>query len=73
MVADIKSSSLNHFIARTVDRVTDKRRDEVWLAARLEDENTRFILVFQSKNLFAAGEVAKPVLLPPGEVQAWLA
>ena len=69
MVADIKRSSLNHFTARAVDRVTDKRRDEAWLAARLEDEKTRFVLVFQSKNLFAAGEVVRPVLLPPGKVQ----
>jgi NAD+ diphosphatase len=69
MAADIKRSSLNHFTARAVDRVTDKRRDEAWLAARLEDENTRFVLVFQSMNLFAEGEVARPVLLPPDEVQ----
>jgi NAD+ diphosphatase len=52
-----------------VDRVTDKRRDGEWLAARLEDENTRFVLVWRSKNLFAAGEVVRPVLLPPGEVR----
>jgi NAD+ diphosphatase len=35
----------------------------------LEDENTRFILVWRSKNLFAAGDLVRPVLLPPGEVQ----
>jgi NAD+ diphosphatase len=68
-MADKKNSSLNHFTARGVDRVTDKRRDGEWLAARLEDEDTRFIVVWRSKNLFAAGEVTKPVLLPPSDVQ----
>jgi NAD+ diphosphatase len=69
MMADIENTSLNHFTARGVDRVTDKRRDGEWLAARLENENTRFIPVWRSNNLFAAGEVANSVLLPPSDVQ----
>jgi len=56
-----KRSSLNHFIARTVDRVSNIRQDGEWLTARLEDETTRFVPVWQSKNLFDAD--TRPILL----------
>ena len=62
-------SSLNHFTSWMVDRVSHRRTDGQWLAARLQDENTRFVPVWRSKNLFAAGQVAEPILLPPADVQ----
>jgi NAD+ diphosphatase len=62
-------SSLNHFTSRVVDRVSRKRVDAEWLEARLRDENTRFVPVWQAKNLFAADQVAKPILLPSTAVQ----
>jgi NAD+ diphosphatase len=64
-----KRPSLNHFTARGVDRVARNRRDDEWLAARLQDENTRFIPVWRSNNLFAADQISKPVFLRPHEVQ----
>ncbi len=61
-----KRSSLNHFIARSVDRVSGTRQDSEWLAAQLEAETTRFVPVWQSKNLFADD---KPVLLSPSDAR----
>ena len=61
--------SLNYFTARGVDRASRKRRDDEWLAVRLQDENTRFIPVWRSKNLFAADQISKPVFLLLHDVQ----
>jgi NAD+ diphosphatase len=49
--------------------MSDKRRDDRWLAAQLEDETTRFIPVWNLKNLFARGEIANPIYLSPHDVQ----
>ena len=68
-VADYERSSLNYFTARGVDRASDKRRDEMWLAARLEDESTRFIPVWRSRNLVTVGQVPRPVFLSPHDGQ----
>lgn len=68
MMDDRKRSSLNCFTACFIDRVSNRRRDDKWLAARLEDDTTRFIPVWQSKNLFSAELVSKPVLLSPHEI-----
>jgi len=68
-MAGYERSSLNYFTARGVDRVSDKRRDEAWLAARLEDEDTRFIPVWRSQNLVTAGQVPRPVFLSPHDRQ----
>ena len=59
---------LNYFSSSHIDRVTDRRRDEAWLAAQLADEETRFIPVWKQKNLFTQGPAIKPVLLSPREV-----
>jgi NAD+ diphosphatase len=70
-----KRSSLNHFTARALDRMSDRRRDDGWLAARLEDETTRFIPVWRSNNLFDMGtdadtnQVPRPVFLWPHDVR----
>jgi NAD+ diphosphatase len=64
-----KCSSLNHFTARAMDRVSDRRRDDEWIATRLQDETTRFIPVWESKNLFDTNEAARPVFLLPCDVR----
>jgi NAD+ diphosphatase len=67
---EYERSSLNHFTSRMVDRVSHRRTDEEWLAARLQDENTRFVPVWRSKNLFAADQIAEPILLSPADVRS---
>jgi NAD+ diphosphatase len=67
-----KRSSLSHFTARAMDRVSDRRRDDRWIAARLEDETTRFAPVWQSKNFFDTNEVSSPVFLFSRDVQGWI-
>ncbi len=58
----------NFFTTCHIDRVSEKRRDDAWLTARLRDENTRFIPVWKLENLFSAGQVVEPVFLSPQEV-----
>ncbi len=64
-----KYPSLNHFTTRSVDRVARNRRDDEWLAVRLQDASTRFIPVWRSKNLFVADQMTEPVFLRPHQVQ----
>jgi NAD+ diphosphatase len=59
----------NFFTTYAIDRVTEKRRDEAWLKAQLQDERTRFVPVWKLENLFTDGQVVKPVFLAPGDVQ----
>ena len=59
----------NHFSTYFIDRVSDKRRDDEWLADQLENEATRFIPVWNLKNLFAGERVPRPIYLSPGDVQ----
>jgi NAD+ diphosphatase len=62
-------SLLNYFITHTVDRVSEKRRDDAWIAARLEDEKTRFVPVWHSKSFFDTNESSSPVFLLPHDVR----
>jgi NAD+ diphosphatase len=57
----------NLFTTGWLDRLSDKRRDDVWLATRLEDDTTRFIPVWRLENLFTDGQVIEPVFLSPRE------
>ncbi|MBW1645114.1 MAG: NAD(+) diphosphatase, partial [Deltaproteobacteria bacterium] len=56
-----------------IDRRAEKRRDEKWLAARLEAADTLFLPLWRGKNLFAAGRPGRPVLLPRTALAPWLA
>jgi NAD+ diphosphatase len=60
-------SLYNYFASYSIDRVTDRRQDEAWLAAQLEDEGTRCIPVWKQKNLFTEGQ---PVFLSPHQSHA---
>jgi NAD+ diphosphatase len=59
----------NYFSTYFIDRVSDKRPDDAWLAAQLEDETTRFIPVWNLKNLLTVESAPKPVYLSPGDVK----
>jgi NAD+ diphosphatase len=59
----------NYFSTYFIDRVSDKRRDHEWLAAQLENEATRFIPVWNLKNLLDDEGVPRPVYLLAGDVQ----
>jgi len=62
--------SRNYYSSYTIDRASDRRRDDQWLAARLEDDTTRFIPVWDLKNLFTAKEEAlRPVFLAAGDAR----
>lgn len=41
----------NAFVAHTVDRAHSRRRDDAWLARRLQDPATRFVVVWQDQVL----------------------
>lgn len=56
-------TSLNYFTPHILDRRVDKRDDDKWFAARLQDANTRFVPVWREKNLFTAGDDPGPVFL----------
>jgi NAD+ diphosphatase len=68
-MADRKDAQPNYFSTYFIDRVSDKRPDDEWLAAKLEDETTRFIPVWNLKNLLTDEDVPRPVYLPPRDVQ----
>jgi len=63
------SASHNFFTACGVDRASDRRRDEEWLAVQLQDKATRFVPVWKLYNLFTTGPIPKPILLSPREAQ----
>jgi NAD+ diphosphatase len=60
----------NLFTTGWLDRLSDKRRDDVWLTTRLEDDTTRFIPVWRLENLFTDGQEIEPVFLSPRDVRA---
>jgi NAD+ diphosphatase len=57
-------SALNFYAGNPLDRLTDKRRDERWLARQLERPETLFIPVWNSKQLFTDGPLPGPLFLP---------
>jgi NAD+ diphosphatase len=67
-----KNPRPNFFSTHFIDRLSVRRQDEAWLAAQLEDETTRFLPVWNLKNLLTDEGVPKPVYLSPGDVQALL-
>ena len=61
-------SARNWFAGHPIDRVIEQRQDERWIAERLTDPNTRFIPVWNGKNLFAREPIPRPVLLAPQDL-----
>ena len=54
------------------DRATHRRRDGDWIAARLADPATRFVVVWRSRNLVVTGEAPHAVLLGHRALEAGL-
>ncbi len=63
------ANQANYFTTYFIDRVSDRRQDDEWLADQLENEATRFIPVWNLKNLLADERVPRPIYLSPGYVQ----
>jgi NAD+ diphosphatase len=64
-----KGSQPNYFSTYFIDRVSDSRPDAEWLSAKLENEATCFIPVWNLKNLLTDESVPRPVYLSPGDAQ----
>ena len=62
-------SAQNCFVAQ-IDRASERRRDERWIAERLVDPGTRVIPVWRGRSLFAGETVPRPVLLAPHDLGA---
>ncbi len=57
------SKYINHFTTSNLDRSADYRKDDKWINEKLKSENTRFILINESNNLFEPVDITKPVYL----------
>lgn len=66
-----KRSALNFFTASTLDRMALKRRDPQWLATSLEAQHSRFLPIYQRKNLLSDGEIPHPVYLDYREAKTF--
>ena len=53
----------NFYSTAHIDRAEDKRRDPEWVAAALASEASRFVPVWQAKNLLEDGDPPAPALL----------
>ena len=58
-------SGANFYVTWDIDRATELRRDEAWLAARLADARTRVVPVWRNRNLLAPGDEPAPIYLAP--------
>jgi NAD+ diphosphatase len=58
----------NFFTTCYIDRASERRRDDQWLTDRLADETTRFIPVWNLRNLFAKDPAIEPILLSSHDV-----
>ncbi len=67
-----RRSARNYYAASPIDRLTAKRSDENWLKAQLEDPDTLFLPVWDSKQLFADESAPQPVLLSFADLGEWL-
>ncbi len=59
--------SANYYAAGGIDRASQLRTDEVWLAERLADPSSRFAPVWQMHNLFEQDDEQRPVFLQSGD------
>ncbi len=65
-------SSLNGFAAQGIDRATARRKDERWIADRLKDPTTRFLPLWNLKNLVTDASELHPVLFSISEIEDFL-
>jgi len=62
----------DHLVTRGLDRLSARRRDPDWLAARMTDAGTRFVPVLDGQNLFAPNGPT-PAYLAPDQVSELVA
>ncbi|MEX0922381.1 MAG: NAD(+) diphosphatase [Rhodovibrionaceae bacterium] len=60
----------NFYSSDHIDRAEDRRRDPAWLAASLSDGASRFVPVWQAKNLLQDGDPPRPALLTADQAAA---
>jgi NAD+ diphosphatase len=65
---NLKGSSINFFAGGLLDRVSYRRKDEKWTVSKLADPSTRFVPVWQSRNLFTESDNPQAVLLSRNEL-----
>jgi NAD+ diphosphatase len=68
----LQRSLRNTFAIGLIDRAADRRRDPAWLAARERDEQSQFIPIWRSRNLFLGQDSPRPVLLSPHQARAYI-
>lgn len=56
-------SERNFFAANSLDRLWQRRSDSEWIARRYFDSTTRFVPVWQTKNLFTEQSEPQPITL----------
>lgn len=61
-------SSLNGFVAHTLDRATARRKSDTWIQERLTSGDTRFTPVWRLKNLFTDDPAPRIALLSASEL-----
>ncbi len=59
----LERSSLNCFGGAYLNRMSEMRRDDPWLADQVRQPGTRFVPVWRSKNLFSKKDIHRPVFL----------
>ena len=59
---------VSHYSGDLIDRASELRRDDQWIAARLRDPATRLVPVHQGRNLLRDRSAA---FLAPGDVDGF--
>ncbi len=60
------------YVTSGIDRASERRRDETWVAGRLEDAQTRIVPVWRNRNLVAPGDDPAPAYIAPSpKILAW--
>lgn len=62
------NSARNFFTASPIDRLGHKRTDAAWMTEQLSSESSRFLPIWQGKNLLANDDVPHPIMLSVQEV-----
>lgn len=60
----------NYYASGGIDRASQLRTDDAWLAERLADPNSRFAPVWRMHNLFEKDDEQQPVFLQSGDAAA---
>lgn len=60
----------NHFSTSNLDRAADYRKDDTWINENINNVNSRFILINESKNLFEYDDLTNPVYLSLNDLKS---